>query len=140
MIKVSSTEFDLEIAKSNSPYLLKFGSKTCGPCNIMKPVLEKLTQENPDFKIFDIDTDESPELASHFEIRSVPTMHFCEGREIIYSTYGVTPYKDLQFVVDNINDPYLRLHGQFNVEQKKSHFTAILIICIVAFIALLVAL
>lgn len=139
MERISSENFDSIINQLDSPYLLKFGSKTCGPCNTMGPVLEKLSEENPDFKVYEVDTDESPELAGSFEIKSIPAMHFCDGREIIYSLQGVTPFRDLQYIIHNINDPHLREHGEFKIEEKKSHFGAILFVSIVAFIALLMA-
>ena len=131
--KVTSEIFDQHISTLQGPYLIKFGSNSCGPCNTMKPVLNKLAQENDNFPILEIDTNESPELASMFGIRSVPTMHFCEGREIIYSLQGVTPYRDLQFIIDNINDEYFRLTGQFKVEEtKKNHNFTILVIVIIS--------
>ena len=140
MQKLNSNNFDSTIILLNSPYLIKFGSKSCGPCNTMGPVLQKLSAENPNFAVYEVDTDESPELASKFEIKSIPAMHFCEGREIIYSLQGLTPFKDLQFVIQNINNPHLREHGEFNIEQTKSYFSPILIVSVIAFITLLMAL
>lgn len=138
MRKVNSLEFDGLISSYKGPYLLKFGSKTCGPCNTMGPVLEKLSEQNPDFKILEIDTDESPELAALFSIRSIPALHFCKDREILYSLTGITPYRDLQYIVDNIDSEYFKEHGEFAATPtKKSYFTAILMCSIIAFIALL---
>ncbi len=136
--KLESEHFETTVNTITGPYLLKFGSTTCGPCQMMIPVLEKLSAQNPDFPIFDIDTNESPELAAHFNIRSVPTMFFCEDREVIMDLNGLTPYKDLQYIIDNINDPYLREHGEFNVVKKKDNFIPYLIAGIVAFILLLI--
>lgn len=138
MKKLTSQDFETMANTTRGPYLLKFGSTTCGPCKMMIPVLEKVASVNPDFPIFDIDTHESPELAQHFNIRSVPTMLFCENREIIMSLNGLTPYKDLQYVIDNINDPHLREFGEFNVEKKKDYFIPLLVSAIIIFIALLI--
>ena len=138
MKKLSSQEFDQYIANIKGPYLLKFGSKTCGPCNTMGPVLEKLSQDNPNFNVLEIDTDESPELASLCNIRSIPALHFCEDREILYSLSGITPLRDLQYVINNIKSEHFLEHGEFQTAPKqKSYFNAILISSIIAFIALL---
>ncbi len=104
----------------------------------MGPVLEKLSQQNPEFNILEVDTDESPELAALFNIRSIPALHFCKDREIIYSLNGITPFRDLQYIIDNIESEYFKEHGEFeSTPEKKSYFNAILTCSILAFIVLL---
>lgn len=118
--KITNENFDTIINSQTSAYFLKFGSKTCGPCNTMKPVLEALATNNQKFRVFEIDTDESSELAQKFEIRAVPTIHLCEGREILYSFHGLTPLRDLEYALHNINDPYFREHGEFRIKEELS--------------------
>lgn len=134
MNKLNSENFENTISTQKGPFLIKFGSTSCGPCKSMAPVLEKLSFENPTFPIFEIDTNESPEIASYFGVKSVPTMHFCENREIFFSTVGLTPFRDLQYVINNIDDPYMRENGHFQTEEKKSYFAPILISSIVLFL------
>jgi thioredoxin 1 len=106
-----------------SPYIIKFSSPTCAPCNSMKPVMEAFRKEKPDFIIYEVDTQESPEIASYFNIRSVPTIHICEKRDILYSFHGLTPLRDLLYVVNNLNDKTFIETGSFSVEKKtKSYF------------------
>lgn len=98
----------------------------------MTPVMEKLDEQNPDLPVYEVDTMESPELAAHFGVRGVPYIVFCENREVLYSFTGVTPLGSLQFVIDNINDPYFRTHGQFKgPETKKSWWFEITLALIV---------
>lgn len=144
--KISTENFDEVINTQTNPYFLKFGSKTCGPCNTMKPVLEALAKNNPNYKVFEIDTDESADLAQKFEIRAVPTIHICEGREILYSFYGLTPLRDLEYAITNIQDPYFREHGEFQIKHitnKSKNYTfefivfgLIVVICFVLFVLL----
>lgn len=141
MKKLTNENFE-EVAQSQKDlYIIKFGSKTCGPCNTMKPVLDALVQNNPETAIFEVDTDESPELAAHFGIRAVPTIHYCENREILYSFHGVTPLRDLQYVIDNKDDAHFRETGEFQKEdQNKDHtfgiiIAAVLTLVVGAFIA-----
>jgi thioredoxin 1 len=136
--KLNADSFDTTVNTTSGPYLLKFGSTTCGPCQMMIPVLEKLSQTNPEFPIYDIDTNESPELASHFNIRSVPTMHFCEGRDIIMTLNGLTPFRDLEYIIENIDDPHLREYGEFKKVEKKDYFIPALVVGIILFILLLI--
>jgi thioredoxin 1 len=139
--KLNSENFEYVAQTEKSLYIIKFGSQTCGPCHTMKPVLDKLAEENPGVSIYDVDTGEAPELAEHFGIRAVPTIHYCENREILYSFHGVTPLRDMQYVINNIDDPHFRETGEFKTEAQKKSYTfeiavgAALLLFIGAFIA-----
>lgn len=121
--KITLENFDALISSQTRPYAIRFSSKTCGPCNTMIPVVEKVRSENPGFNFFEIDTDEEPELSSHFGIRSVPTIHICEQREILFSFHGITPFRDIHFVINNLNDPYFKEHGHFKANSDKKNYT-----------------
>lgn len=57
------------------PAIIDFHAQWCGPCKMIGPVLEKLEQ-NDDFILYKVDTDEEFELAQVFNIRSIPTIYF----------------------------------------------------------------
>lgn len=139
--RLNHDNFDSEIAATTGPYLIKFFSPTCGPCSSMRPVFEAFACERADFKVFEIDTMESPHLAQHFGIRGVPFTAFCEGRELIYSITGLTPLRDLLFVAENINDSHLRQFGEFKSADEKSQLSyfALIVAVIIAFYALIIA-
>lgn len=137
MKKINSESLYKIAKKEKGPYLIKFGSKSCPPCNAMKPVLELLEKNNPSFSLYEVDTEESPDLAQHFQIRSIPTIHFCKKREIIYSFVGSTPLGDLQYVIDNIEDPYFLEHGEFQKPDVKKNYTFELIIAAVVLLLVL---
>jgi thioredoxin 1 len=99
----------------------------------MKPVFEALESKNPKLNVYEVDTMESPEIATHFGVRGVPYTAFCENREVLYEFTGVTPLGNLQYVVDNINDPHFRETGEFKkAEIKKSWWFEISIAIILA--------
>ena len=128
LTKMKSGELDKVAKKEKGLYMMKFGSESCGPCQAMKPVLSKLAEGNSNINIYDIDTDESPDLGAHFEIRSIPTIFFCKNREILYTFNGATPLGSLQFVIDNIDDPYFKEHGEFKKPDEKKDYTYPLIV------------
>lgn len=144
MDKLTSDKLDSLYDIKDELFIIKFSSPSCGPCKTMKPVFKALDENNPTTKVFEVDTSESPELAAHFGIRGVPTTLFCENREVLYTLIGLTPLRDLQYVIDNINDPYFRENGEFNINnggQKKNYFfeisvAAVLFIFIIAMIYL----
>lgn len=83
----------LEITKENfqSTYeqndivILDFWAEWCGPCKSFAPVYEKVSEKFPKIIFGKIDTEAQPELAAHFEIRSIPTiMVIREGIELFF--------------------------------------------------------
>ena len=134
MNKLNSENFEKVVNDESGLFIIKFSSPTCGPCKTMIPVFEALTEKNPEINIYEIDTMESPELASHFGVRGVPFVTYCENREVLYSFTGVTPLGNLLYVINNINDPYFRENGEFRSEEpKKSPWFALSIIAVILF-------
>ena len=76
-----------EEIKSEELTIVKFGAEWCGPCRMVKPIIEKFSADN---KIFDIDVDdeENKSLAKEYGIRSIPTVIFFKNGEIIDKQVG----------------------------------------------------
>lgn len=140
MEKLTVENFETVVNKEKGLFVIKFFSPTCGPCRTMNPVFEALDQNNPNVNVYDVDTMESPEIAGHFGVRGVPYVAFCEGREVLYDFTGVTPLGNLQYVVDNINDPHFREMGDFKkAETKKSYaFEASVAIVVIGILAAII--
>ena len=68
----SVAEFDSEIKEGL--VLVDFFATWCGPCRMLSPVLEEVSNENPDLKVLKIDVDEVGPLAARFGISSIPTL------------------------------------------------------------------
>lgn len=71
---VSTKEARSLIEKSQVPLIIKFTASWCGPCKMMKPVLETIQAENEKtLKIVEVDVDQFPEMASELGIQGVPS-------------------------------------------------------------------
>lgn len=128
MEKLNTENFESVVNNEKGLFVIKFFSPTCGPCKTMTPVFEALDQNNPDVNVYEVDTMESPELADHFGVRGVPYVVYCESREVLYEFTGVTPLGNLQYVINNINDPYFRETGEFKQpDQKKNYIFEIIV-------------
>lgn len=78
---ISTDEFENAVLKADKPVLVDFFATWCGPCKMMAPVLDELSQTYDTFDIIKIDIDESMSLAEQYGIMSVPTfMAFRDGK------------------------------------------------------------
>ena len=81
VIEVNQETFENEVLKSDVPVLVDFNATWCGPCKMMKPILDEIAGENPSFKIVAVDVDECDELAEDYFISSIPCLVAIKGGE-----------------------------------------------------------
>lgn len=74
MVYVDESNFEKEVKKSNQTVLVDFFANWCGPCKMLSPIIEQLSDEIKDVKFVKIDIDLAPALAREYEIMSIPTL------------------------------------------------------------------
>jgi thioredoxin 2 len=81
-VLLNDATFDRVIAQSTLPVLVDFYADWCGPCHMMAPAVDELARTSPgQALIAKLDTDASPQVASRFQIRGIPTVIvFRDGR------------------------------------------------------------
>ncbi|MGB5654310.1 MAG: thioredoxin [Robiginitalea sp.] len=85
--------------KGEKPAIIDFYADWCGPCKMVAPILEQLADENPDIIIYKVDTQVEQELASVFQIRSIPSILFIPiGKEPMMQA-GALPKHVLEDVI-----------------------------------------
>ena len=91
IIKVTEDNFEQEVLQSPVPVLADFNATWCGPCRMLKPVLEELSEERKDCKIVAIDVDDNGELAQEYEIYSIPCVILFNGGAEKQRAVGLQP-------------------------------------------------
>jgi len=95
MIEVNKDNFDKEVLQSEKRVLVDFNAEWCGPCKMMKPVLEEISTSNNDIKIVSINVDDEDELASKYNISSIPCLVLIENGEEINRSVGLISRSEL---------------------------------------------
>ncbi len=88
-IIITKDNFENEVLNSNCPVLLDFWAAWCGPCKMLSPIIDDISEENSDIKVGKVNVDEEPELAQQFGIMSIPTLVVFKDGQQVNKSVGV---------------------------------------------------
>ena len=96
-VAVTDKDFADQVLQSDTPVLVDFWAEWCGPCRVLGPVIESLSQEyDGKVKIAKVDVDSSQQVAMQYGIRSIPTVMLFDKGQIVDTIVGVRPKSDYE--------------------------------------------
>lgn len=85
--QINEGNYEQEI-QGNGLKVIKFGAEWCGPCRMIAPILETLTQKHSDVGIYEVNVDENPQLSMRFGVRGIPAVFFLKDGKVLDSFAG----------------------------------------------------
>ena len=98
VVELTKENFE-QVVTSNPTVVVDYWAPWCGPCRGFAPVFERVAEANPDVVFAKVNTDDEQEIASHFQIRSIPTLMVFRDQIIVFSQPGALPQNALEQVV-----------------------------------------
>jgi len=96
---MAKTSFS-DLVKGEAPTLIDFSAEWCGPCKMMKPILDEVKAAMGDqVRIIKIDVDTNPSIASSYQVQGVPTLILFKKGEIKWRQSGVVPTENLTKII-----------------------------------------
>ena len=103
-LKVTDEKFEEQVLKNEKPVLVDFWAEWCGPCKMVGPILEEISEEMAnDIVIAKHDIDSEPNMPTKYGVRGIPTMLLFKGGELKATKVGATTKSNiLEWIKENI--------------------------------------
>jgi len=103
VVEVKSSGWESEVIKAQGLVMVDFWAAWCAPCRIISPTVEELSKEYAGkMKFLKLNTDESPDIASKYNIMGIPTLMFFKDGNKIDAIVGAIPKQQLKAKIDSL--------------------------------------
>ena len=119
-VEVTGENFK-QVVERDGIVLLDFWAAWCGPCRSFAPTFEKAAAAHPDITFGKIDTEAQQELASSFQIRSIPTLMVMRDQVLLFSQPGALPAAALEDLLKQVSALDMeKVRAEIAAQEKKA--------------------
>lgn len=98
---INDTNFDNEVMNSKVPVVVDFWASWCGPCKMLSPVMEQVSEElSGKAKFVKVNVDENPVAANQYRIASIPTVMIFKDGKKINTLVGFRPKNEIKSAIE----------------------------------------
>ncbi len=102
-LEVTDDSFSNEVLNSELPVLVDFWAEWCGPCKMVSPIVDELSNEyNGKVKVAKLDVDSNPQTATNYGIRGIPTLLMFKDGAAVDQIVGAVPKNHIAERLDKI--------------------------------------
>ena len=102
-LEITDANFEEVVLKSDKPVLVDFWAAWCGPCRMVGPVIEEISDEYSEKAVVGkVDIDSNQEYAAKYGVRNIPTVLVFHNGEIVARQVGVAPKNTYTEAIDNL--------------------------------------
>lgn len=102
-LEITDANFEELVLKSEKPVLVDFWAAWCGPCRMVGPVIEEISNEYSDKAVVGkVDIDSNQEYAAKYGVRNIPTVLVFNKGEIVTRQVGVAPKNTYTEAIDRL--------------------------------------
>ncbi len=96
---INGEEFKKEVLASKENVLVDFYADWCGPCKMLSPIIDKVSEENTDVKFVKVNVDANPDLAEKYEVMSIPTLIVIKNGETVNRSVGLVDKTAIEEII-----------------------------------------
>ena len=102
VVEITDSNYIAEVTNSDKPVLIDFWASWCGPCRMLSPIVDEVSEETSKVKVGKVNIDEQPNLARQFGVMSIPTLVVVKDGKVVEQTVGARPKSDVLALIARV--------------------------------------